>query len=356
MKLLVLTPLPSPFVEAPLREALRILGNAEMRAVFTGNMAHRSSWGKTTWPGDQLSGSRLARISQLSKIVSNYRPDHVLLPPWTTPEGWWLRRWALRSGVPFFVGPMEPQRPASLPWRAVKQRIQARYFHGASGLAVMGRNGHRQYASVFDGPIADVPYSFDLSGMLAFPERPLDPRPLRFLYSGRMTGFRGPLDTVRAFAEVHRDAPQHAQLVLSGVGPQLKEVEKLISVLGLHDACIWRNDYNGWNDLRNLYREADVLVSIGRYNTWSLTIQEAMAAGMGIIATQTTEAASTLVIDGYNGFLIPPGKTTAAAKAMRNYLHNPMLANIHGRRSREIVETVDVKPVGTRLADLLSKS
>jgi glycosyltransferase involved in cell wall biosynthesis len=202
----------------------------------------------------------------------------------------------------------------------------------------------------------ECPYIFDLSGMLAFDEAERPTNKVAFLYSGRLTEFRDPLGAINAFKRVHDRYPGRAELVISGRGHLQGAVEQAISDLGLQKCCRWMLDFADWHDLRNLYRYPHVLVTLGAYNTWSLTVIEALAAGMPVIATQTTEAASAQVIEDFNGYLVQHGDAESAAQAMARYVENPALISAHGRNARAIAHATDVPIVAGRLHRMLTRS
>jgi glycosyltransferase involved in cell wall biosynthesis len=60
--------------------------------------------------------------------------------------------------------------------------------------------------------------------------------------------------------------------------------------------------------------ETDVFVHPARHDGWGVVIQEAMAAGLPVIATRQTGAAYELVKENENGFLIEAGDEAALAE------------------------------------------
>src|SRR5207245_10841238 len=53
-----------------------------------------------------------------------------------------------------------------------------------------------------------------------------------------------------------------------------------------------------------------------RFEPWGVVVQEAAASGQAVICTRSCGAASRLVLDGYNGRIIAPGKPSDLAEAM----------------------------------------
>ena len=75
------------------------------------------------------------------------------------------------------------------------------------------------------------------------------------------------------------------------------------------------------------------------------TVLEAMAMGRAIITTDVPGCRET-VVDGHNGYLVPPRDSKALSEAMGRFLDDPSLALEMGRRSREMaVEKYDVEKV-----------
>lgn len=75
------------------------------------------------------------------------------------------------------------------------------------------------------------------------------------------------------------------------------------------------------------------------------TVLEAMATGRPVVTTDAPGCRET-VKDGDNGFLVPVRSVEALATAMERFIHDPLLAQRMGARSREIVEEkYDVRKV-----------
>jgi glycosyltransferase involved in cell wall biosynthesis len=159
---------------------------------------------------------------------------------------------------------------------------------------------------------------------------------------------------VRAFHKLHEIHQSKVKMVISGCGELENEIKEFISSNKLTDSVVWMNDFKDWYDLRNLYKNADVLLTIGVYNTWSLTVIEAMASGMPVIASHTTEAASAQVIHDYNGFLVQHGDIEATVEAMNNYVEKPNLLELHSERCRSIARSSSCDVVAKRLHKLIT--
>jgi glycosyltransferase involved in cell wall biosynthesis len=81
--------------------------------------------------------------------------------------------------------------------------------------------------------------------------------------------------------------------------------------------------------------------------------QEAMATGRPVITTDSPGCRET-VIDGTNGFLVPPRDVSALAVAMTRFVENPHLVGKMGRASRQLaIERFDVRVVNAKVMRVL---
>ncbi|MGQ4537472.1 glycosyltransferase family 4 protein [Dermabacteraceae bacterium P7074] len=96
--------------------------------------------------------------------------------------------------------------------------------------------------------------------------------------------------------------------------------------------------------LNELYFAADAFVLLSEWEARALVVQEAMAAGLPVIATRTG-GLSDLVSEGKTGFLVPVGEPEAAALAVQKLLGEPDLAARLGRSGRDAA-TLWVDPAG----------
>lgn len=353
MKILVLTPLPSPFVQQAFERLKSENERLEIAPVFYGDLSHRPSWGKLDWEGIWLKGSKMCRIKELARYVNEVEPDQVVLGQYNRVESWWLKLYAKKHGIPAHVFFLEPLIPSSPLKKWIKLYLSRKFFSGLASLGCMGRRAFSEYSSIFKGRIFPCPYTFDLTTLKSFNEENRSTERITFLYSGRLSPFRDPLLALKCFKKVNDIAPLKSHLIISGKGELEDEMHAEIMRLGLSEQITWRNEFKDWEDIRNLYRYADVLLSLGVYNTWSLTIQEAMAAGMCVVATHTTEAANELIINSFNGFLVDHDNPASTIRAMLKYVNDPDLVELHGARNREIVEIVDLKAVKLNISSAL---
>lgn len=104
----------------------------------------------------------------------------------------------------------------------------------------------------------------------------------------------------------------HARLTLVGDGVLRKELEDLAEQLGVRDAV---NFVGFTNDVASLLPSFDVFALASRTEGTSLTLLEAAAAALPIVATRVGGNAE-IVTDGESGLLVPAGQAHVFADAL----------------------------------------
>ncbi|MGH8556919.1 MAG: glycosyltransferase family 4 protein [Methylococcales bacterium] len=85
--------------------------------------------------------------------------------------------------------------------------------------------------------------------------------------------------------------------------------------------------------LANLLSEMDLFVQASRYESYGMAVAEAVAAGLSVVSTRTG-AATELILDKHNGFLVPVADPCALQNALKDLIGNPELRNRFRLNSR----------------------
>jgi glycosyltransferase involved in cell wall biosynthesis len=139
---------------------------------------------------------------------------------------------------------------------------------------------------------------------------------------------------VKAYNHMVQRDPNVPQLVLAGRGELSRPVHLLIANLGLESRIVVRHNVPE-NDLAALYRGASVFLQASHEEGFGLSLLQAMASGLPVIATDTAGSKET-VIHGTTGFLIPqdgdvPGTICRHTLAMLQNAHNRFGENARNR-------------------------
>ena len=169
------------------------------------------------------------------------------------------------------------------------------------------------------------------------------------LYHGRVDRRKGALDLLDAFAllrERRHPVAGRARLVYSGIGPDSAAVDERVQALRLSDSFT-NLGYVQYDDVPQVYRQADVFVSPTYSEGFSNTILEAMSAGLPVVSCAVVGVVDCLC-DGVNGLLVPPGDVPALADALARILDDPSLRKKLSERARQDVDERYSWPVVAR--------
>lgn len=100
-------------------------------------------------------------------------------------------------------------------------------------------------------------------------------------------------------------------LVLAGDGPERPQVEAFAAAEG--GGRILLPGYVPYPQLPALYGACELFVHAPREERWGVSVAEAMAAGLPVVAGDRVGAGHDLVAEGENGFLYPTGDPAALA-------------------------------------------
>ena len=156
--------------------------------------------------------------------------------------------------------------------------------------------------------------------------------PPRIVAIGRLAAPKDALTLVRALAAV---GPRPYSALVVGDGPDRPAVEAEIRSLGLERAVRLAGERR---DVPGLLADADVFVLSSRSEGAPLSVLEAMAAGLPVVAS-AVGGVPELVADGATGLLVPPGDPGALAAALDRLLADPALRRRLGAAARERVRT-----------------
>jgi glycosyltransferase involved in cell wall biosynthesis len=124
---------------------------------------------------------------------------------------------------------------------------------------------------------------------------------IRYFYAGRLEPYSGVDLLVRAF---NRLAARYAdvELEILGEGSQRARLERLVA-----DKVKSRVLFHGVvprEQVPGMFARGDVFVHPNHGQGWGMVVNEALAAGMPVIASRAIGSAEELVVDGSNGFLL----------------------------------------------------
>lgn len=148
-----------------------------------------------------------------------------------------------------------------------------------------------------------------------------------FLFCAKLIDKKRPLDAIRALAIARKTAP--CQLAIVGDGELRAQCEREVASLGL-ESSVRLLGFRNQSELPRLYSMSDVLVLPSSDEPWGLVVNEAMASGAAVIASNRVGSTRDLLPDELT---FAPGDVDALARAMvrltdRTALHRAQSAAV----------------------------
>ncbi len=269
------------------------------------------------------------RGGRVLRWMADHRVRFVLMMGYNDLGRMRVMRGCRRAGVPCYLfGDSNVHGDRATGARAaIKQRVLRRVLGWCDGVLVCGTLGQRYFARY--GVPAERTFFFpyepdyglirDLSAtaIAAAADRfGLRPGRNRIVYSGRLSAEKRVDLLMDAFAAVAADRPTW-DLVLIGDGPLRAALAARVPP-PLADRVTWAGFIDDQAVVSGIYRNAHVLVLPSDYEPWALVINEAVAAGLAVVASDVVGAAAELVADGVNGRLFPPGDLPRLTDCLRD--------------------------------------
>jgi len=188
--------------------------------------------------------------------------------------------------------------------------------------------------------IAVIPNGVDLEPIDKVKAPEHDDEKFRVLYVGRFDAIKGVDVLIRGVAELAQEGfKKELEVRLVGYGYEIKKLKKLVRKHHLSRVVKFVGRKEG-DELIEEYKLADVFVLPSYSEGQSLTLAEACACGLPILATNVGDNAK-LVKEDVNGYLIHPGNPHSIAEYLKRFVSHPHLQNM-GDASRAILEELEL--------------
>jgi len=267
--------------------------------------------------------------------------------------------------------------------RRWKEAVKSIALPRADAILTAGRDG-RAFAVRYgarDERIHHVPHVIDFDhfargARLSEPEREklrgeLGVRGVTFGYVGRLWTGKGLTHLLDAFGELEQGDVGEVSLLLVGDGMDEDLLRRRVREKRLQNVvfCGFQPD----DVLPQLYAACDVFVFPTLGDPFGMVVLEAFACGLPVIATTASGEIRDRVVDGGNGFLVPPADTgqlldrmtlLARDAELRRRLGNAAVAKVAGQSpevwaeafEHAVEKIVSMPPVQSRRSKLLVRS
>ncbi len=273
---------------------------------------------------------------RLAELIRTHKPD-IIHGQGTDVAGYLAIQAAVPSVVTVHGLLAECARFQTDPisrWRAqlVARLTETRTVRRATDLIAISPYVRRYYVRDIAGHVYDIPNAVPRAyfSVLRAPEKG------RLLYAGRIANGKGLIELLRAVA---RNPRYVTRLVLAGAttDPAYETtIRNLAHELGISQIV----DFVGLLDEPSLLREfgrADVLVLPSFQETAPMVIQQAMAAGLGVVASNVG-GIPFQIQHGFSGLMFGAGDVEALSAHFARLGNEPRLSRSLGERARQDAE------------------
>lgn len=165
-----------------------------------------------------------------------------------------------------------------------------------------------------------------------------DDEVIRIISVGTLYWIKNQLMTIRVVSVLH-ESGYKVELTLLGDG---EDREKIQNAIKENKADSYIFTPGSKKNVEDYLRQADLYVSASKTEGLPLSILEAMACGLPVVAT---DAGGTrdIVKDGINGFLIEVDNEVEMKEALQQLINNKQLRKACSAKSREIAEQWSVE-------------
>jgi glycosyltransferase involved in cell wall biosynthesis len=271
----------------------------------------------------------------VNSALRRAQPDALLCGGYSYLASWQAALWAKRHSVPIILWSESTALDARRLYAAV-EFLKTRFRSLCQAFVAAGKTS-RDYLVILgasEGSIFIAPDAVDvqLYSTLALKARQQPDQirfrhglpPRYFLCVGRLVKEKGVLDLLAAYARLDESTRSQIGLVFVGDGPLRAQLTELAAHVrpGVVKFC-------GWVDreqIPEIYASAEALVFPTHSDPWGLVVNEAMACGLPIIASEVAGCVPDLVTNEGNGFIVPPRDAGKLARAMQAIFIQPDLA------------------------------
>jgi glycosyltransferase involved in cell wall biosynthesis len=157
--------------------------------------------------------------------------------------------------------------------------------------------------------------------------------PRFFLFVGRLVREKGVFDLLEAYAKLTPELRAAVGLVLAGEGTARATLVRRASLI--KPGQIQFTGFVHREQLASYYALAEVFVFPSHTDPWGLVVNEAMACGLPVIASDAAGSTADLVEDNWNGRVVRRGDMAQLTSAMEELGRDPALRATMGKHSQE---------------------
>lgn len=303
----------------------------------------------------------------LSFLIASTRHIDIARPDWilahfTLPGGEVARRWAGRFGIPYAVVLHGADVPDSqkgrfgLLYPMVKPLVRRVWRQAAHVIAVSDTLQDLALRTWPGGQINVIPNGVDVDRFQPVGREDVEPRDEKIvlLVVARLIEIKGIQHLLTALSLLPETLRQKIDLHLCGTGPYEADLRRQAEQLG-NTAQVHFAGLLPYEQIPVRLQEADMFVLPSLQEGLPLSLLEAMASGLPVVAT-AVGGIPTVIRDGDNGLLVAPGDVAGLGDALVRLADDPALRTRLGVAARRDAGAWSWSAMWERYEALLSDS
>lgn len=312
--------------------------------------------------------SSIKEVCQLiSRALSEFHPDVVVVPGWATNQAIAAVIWATKNNVPVIV--MSDSQEIDFPRKFSSEWIKRRYISLCSGAFVAG-TPHLDYLVKLGMHPSLIRLGYDVVDndyfrVGASSARKIAPALRKklglpshyFLTSARFIDKKNLTRLIEAFSSFKQLTRKKLalsddwHLVIIGDGPLRSELEQKIAALNL-GSFVLMPGFKQYPELPVYYALAEAFILPSTTEQWGLVVNEAMASGLPVLVSSRCGSTHNLVQEGVNGYAFNPYDLGALTCLMVELAHDGHRRFEMGQNSLEIIKEWSPQVFATTLVEL----
>ncbi len=298
-------------------------------------------------PRPTTASFRGLRNPELARRVARWRPDAVLLMTYNNEAVFrFLAHWQLmgRPAPLLFRGDSHRLEPRAGLKESFRRFAIARVFGRFDAVLSVGKANHDYFRlhgvpehRIFFSPHSVENERFRAAADEAREEARAWRRSLGIgddrrvvLFVGKLVPRKRPLDLLEAF---RRANVPRSTLLYVGTGELEEELRRRAG-----DLPVAFGGFQNQSQMPKVYAAGEVLALPSFFETWGLVLNEAMCAGLPVVASSYVGAAHDLVHPGRNGYRHACGDVEGLAVGLRRLLRSTARRRAFGEASRRIID------------------
>jgi glycosyltransferase involved in cell wall biosynthesis len=314
------------------------------------------------WGGKDFISNPIS-LNFLQRLLA-YNPDFIIVPGWADLQSWisalyciiFKKKYILRSESTRF----EKSWRRSVFYPITRLMVRYAYGYTVTGtlakeyLISLGAKPHR----VFIGfSTVDVKSFNKLANVSKKDKNHLrkqwgvEEKDVVLMFSGQLIERKGIYDLLNVYKDLLKNY-SNIKLLIVGYGQEEEKVKAKVVKQKLVGNVIFTGFVEN-KQLPKLYAMADIFVLPSREETWGMVINEAMACGLPVVASDRVGSGYDLVENGKTGLIFKSGNTKDLYRKLDLLIEHPVKRRKMSERSSEKILKYDFKQLVKAIVESL---